>query len=351
MWKGYCRSQRRWVTPVRDAWRLGGKRRLTPSLQRKLCCTAAETGSFEKAAGLAGEWGCEISDDAVRDCVVGLGEKAAAKPLDAPCAHRAGKEDSLVIMMDGWFARHRGKDWGEKRRTPADERIRRCEIKSAVIFKIQDLAQIQKGRRALIHKHVVALPADTDPVAFGRRVQQEAVRMGPGTAAHAYVIMDGGVYLWNIYDDRFALQAAGLLDFYHASQHLQALAAELFADEAQQARKWCAGLLHGLKHHSPKRLFQTLAELVAHPPQNDPAATEAIRAANAYFQSHKDHMDYAVFAGKGLPVGSGAMESQCSQFQNRFKRTGQFWTPEAFRAFIEVVVRHQNGELASLWAA
>ncbi len=351
MWKGYCRSLGRWVTPVREVWRLCGKQQITPALQRKLCCTAAETGSFEKAARLAGEWGSEISDDTVRNCVVGLGAKAVGKPLKAPCAHRAGKKDSLVIMMDGWFARHRGGDWGKKRRQPSDERVRWCEIKSAVIFRIQDIAQIRQGRKVLIRKHVVATKADTDPVDFGRTVQREAVRMGLGAAAHAYVIMDGGVYLWNIFDDRFALRAAGLLDFYHASEHLHALAAEMFKEATVRAHKWCKGLLHSLKHHSPKLLFKTLADLLAHPPENNPTAAKAIRETDAYFQRHKDHMRYAEFARNGIPIGSGAMESQCSQYQDRFKRRGQFWTNNAFEAFIEVVVRYQNGELASLWAA
>ena len=63
-------------------------------------------------------------------------------------------------------------------------------------------------------------------------------------------------------------------------------------------------------------------------------------------------MDYPAAAGAGLPTSeAGPMESQCSQFQNRFKRRGQFWTPKGSAALLEVAVRHQNGELNSLWAA
>lgn len=351
MWKGRCESLGRWVTPVREAWHLSGKCRLTPALQRKLCCTSVETGSFEKAARLAGEWGCQISDDAIRDCVVRLGVKAVEHPLKTPCLNHAGKADSLVIMMDGWFARHRGEQWGEKRRQPLAERVRWCEIKSAVIFRVQDLAQIQKGRRALIHKHVLATKADSDPLTFGQVVHREALRMGLATAAQVYVIMDGGVYLWNIFDDRFALRAVGLLDFFHASEHLHALAAELFKEDAEQAHRWCAGLLHNIKHHPPKRFFKTLAGLLDNPPKDNPSATEAIRQANVYFQRHKEHMNYADFTKKGIPIGSGAMESQCGQFQNRFKRRGQFWTSSSFEPFIEIASRYQNHELHSLWAA
>ena len=74
--KGYSPTQKRWIVPIRRAWRLANNQRLTPSLQRKLCCTAVATGSFEKAAVLAGEWGCTISDDAIHSCVVSLGGKA-----------------------------------------------------------------------------------------------------------------------------------------------------------------------------------------------------------------------------------------------------------------------------------
>lgn len=320
-------------------------------MQRRLCCTAVETGSFEKASALAAEWGCAVSDDAIRACAVALGEKARNAPLAEPCADRAGSADVLVVMMDGWLARHRGKDWGAKRRTEGQERIHWSEIKSAVIYRLKDQAQVSPKRRALLAKHVVAAPADTDPVDFGRQVHHEACRMGLAQARLAYVVMDGGVWLWNIFADRFQVRALGTLDFYHASQHLHALAAELFPGNPSGAHRWCADILHTLKHRSPRKLFQTLADLLANPPRPDESTRNAIRSAANYFENHRDHLDYARAAKLGLPIGSGSMESQCSQFQNRFKRRGQFWMKRGFAGLLELSVRHQNGELASLWAA
>ncbi len=174
--------------------------------------------------------------------------------------------------------------------------------------------------------------------------------MGLGQAGSVYVVMDGAVWLWNLFDDRFKQCAVGTLDFYHASEHIHALANALFP-EKQDASKWCARILHSLKHHSAKKLFKTLAELVAEPPCQDQATLSAIDGTNTYFENHKDHMDYARAAKDGLPIGSGSMESQCGQFQDRFKRRGQFWSKSGFAGLLEVSVRHQNGELASLWAA
>jgi hypothetical protein len=310
-----------------------------------------ETGSFEKGAALAAAWGCTVSDDAIRSCVVALGEKARATPLASACVGQAERDDVLVIMMDGWLARHRGADWGVKRHREEQERVHWYEIKSAIIYRLRDQAHVSPKRRALLAKHVVAVPAETDPVAFGRRVEDEAYRMGLGQARRVYLVMDGGVWLWNIFQDRFQFCAVGTLDFYHASQHLHALAAALFPETKHQAHTWCASLLHALKHHSPKRLFKTLADLLANPPRKDAEMFAAIQDANTYFQAHRTHLDYPGATKAGLPIGSGSMESQCAQFQNRFKRRGQFWAKQGFAAFLELAVRYQNRELSSLWAA
>jgi len=62
-------------------------------------------------------------------------------------------------------------------------------------------------------------------------------------------------------------------------------------------------------------------------------------------------MDYAANSAMGVPIGSGSVESLCSQFQNRLKRTGQFWSKDGFSALIRLVVRQWNRELDSLWMA
>ena len=56
-------------------------------------------------------------------------------------------------------------------------------------------------------------------------------------------------------------------------------------------------------------------------------------------------MDYPRNQRLGIPIGSGAMESQCSQNQNRFKRRGQFWSDDGFASFVKAYVRYANGEL------
>ena len=176
-----------WETPVRRLWFRGEARAVTPACELALATTACETGSYEKASKVCAVWGCTASDDKVMDTVRRMGEACRPERLPEACEGAAGRRDTLIIMMDGWMVRCRGSRWGEEGRPP-EERVEWKECKSAVMFRLSDVAEVNKGRRTLVTKHVVAMPADTDPVAFGRRVHDEAVRMGLGRAARAYSV-------------------------------------------------------------------------------------------------------------------------------------------------------------------
>ncbi len=340
-----------WKCPALAYLGIRPHQRYSPDVERRMAVLAAETGSYEKASSVADAtaW-LSVSDGAVHSTIQRLDTKAGeAHPYEA-CAGAAGPQDTLIIMADGWNARHRGINWGRsKKNRKLPERIHWHEIRSAVMFRLSALLTVSGRRKAIMDKHIVAVPADTSALDFGACLHKEAVRMGLSKAKAVFFVMDGGVWLWRIYADRFEKCSKAMLDFYHLSQHLHALGAALHG-AGEKATAWCGKLLHELKHKSPKSLFKTLDQLLEDPP-SDPATQETLRTQNAYFRSHADHMDYAAHAAQGVPIGSGSVESLCSQLQNRLKRTGQFWTKKGFAALLRIIVRHCNGELDSLWLA
>lgn len=340
----------RWVSPALAHLGIKPHQRYSPDMEKRMAVLAAETGSYEKAARVADATWFTVSDDAARSLVLRLGTVAENNPPTDMRSEAATTEDTLIVMADGWNARHRGKNWGRnKKNRELPERVHWHEIRSGVIFKLSSLLAVSGKRKAIMDKHVVAVPAETSPYDFGVLLYREAVRMGLRRAKAVFFVMDGGVWLWNIYQDRFEKCSKAMLDFYHLSQHLHTLGAALHGAGSSKAASWCGRILHDLKHKSPKHLFKTLDQLLQDPPSDDPALREAIRAQNAYFRSHAAHMDYAANAALGVPIGSGPVESLCSQFQNRLKRTGQFWTKTGFAALLQVTVRHWNQELDSLW--
>jgi hypothetical protein len=343
----------RWRCPALAYLGIRSHQRYSPDVERRIAVLAAEMGSYEKASGVADTvaW-FNVSDGAIHSTLMRLDAKAGAAPPKGACAGAAGPQDTLIVMADGWNARHRGKNWGlNKKNRKLPERIHWHEIRSGVIFKLSALLAVSGKRKAIMDKHVVAVPADTSPHDFGLLLHREAVRMGLGRAKAVFFVMDGGVWLWNIYKDRFDKCSQAMLDFYHLSQHLHALGAALYGAGSEKAAAWCGKLLHDLKHKSPKSLFKTLDQLLQAPPSDDQSVRKTIREQNAYFRNHADHMDYATNDAQGIPIGSGSIESLCSQFQNRLKRTGQFWAKKGFAALLRILVRHWNGELDSLWLA
>lgn len=346
---GQCKTTGGWETPFRDRIFRGRRGALSPSLEWKVATTVCETGAFEKAAKVCGTWGCTLSDDRAMTLIRSVGDACDPKLLPKSCECAAGRDDVLIIMMDGWLARFKEPRWGD-RKAPPSERTGWHEVKSATMFRLSQVAEVSKGRRILVTKHIVAMPAETEPVDFGRRVQDEATRMGLDRAAKVYVIMDGGVYLWGIYDDRFRDVAVGQLDYYHASQHLHALAEALYPDDTQkdEREKWVGRLLKNLKVWGPKTLMVAIAEADEREIE-DKTRAETVRREAGYFRDHEKHMDYRTARKDGVPIGSGAMESQCSQNQNRFKRRGQFWSKGGFASFVAAYVWYVNDELKYLY--
>ena len=86
---------------------------LTPTLQRKLCCTAVETGSFEKSVG-ACRMKCAVSDDAIRSCYAHPRREGPPSPLSAraPRGWPRGHSYHHDGRMDGAASRQ---DWGRRR--------------------------------------------------------------------------------------------------------------------------------------------------------------------------------------------------------------------------------------------
>lgn len=59
-----------------------------------------------------------------------------------------------------------------------------------------------------------------------------------------------------------------------------------------------------------------------------------MQAERNYLDNHRDRLDYKGAQENGEPLGSGAMESTCKQYQCRFHRSGQVWSREGDEALM-----------------
>jgi hypothetical protein len=350
------------MNPMRELWGLSAHQVMTPVLEERVCFTATQTGSFEKASLVAGKWGSPVDDCTIHHHVSQAGERAQSqaqerveRALDvhtraevvAEARAAVGSQPfSLVLMLDGWMLRERGEQWGLKPPEMKAERVAWKEMKSGIVFRLDQRARTQSGRPMVLEKFYVSDRGE--PEELGRRLYAEALRRGLNQAQRVYVVADGAVWIWNLVADRFP-ETVGVLDFYHASQHLWAVAHALYGEETDEARQWAEPLLHQLSHGGEAGVLRTLEDLPALCRDIDQKRRETIQREVAYFQNHKEHIHYDQRDQEGCPKGSGAMESTCSQFQDRFKRTGQFWTRDGEEHLLALELARRNDDWDEIW--
>jgi hypothetical protein len=322
--RGYEKQTGPWISPAREAWEIDDYERKTPERQARLTHTVTAVGSSVEAEKLAATWGTPVSDGCIHQQVQKLGQKALARKLPPEPISASEPPFSLVIMMDGWMARERGRDWGAGPRKKDPQRVDWREIKSAVIYRLEQRAQKASGRGLLLEKYVVATPPETSPVDFGQPGHPEALRRGLARAQFVYLVMDGAVWLWDLAQDRFK-EAIKTLDFHPAREHLNAVAEALHGPDTRPAQAWLEGLLHQLRHGKESFVVHRLEELLESQAQRSEQTNELIVRAVNYFQEHRDPLHYRQMEKAGAPLGSGAVESLGKQLQRRHRGCGQFW--------------------------
>ena len=343
---GHCPQG--WFCPAREAWGLKPYERKTPELQARLAYTASVVGSYAQAETMAATWGTPVSDGCVHHQVQKLGQQAQCLELPTPVAARSEPPFSLVIMMDGWMARERGTDWGAGPRQKNPQRTEYKEIKSAVIYRLEQRVENARGRGLLLEKYVVATPPDTPPTEFGQQVQQEALRRGLGRAQVVYLVMDGAVWLWDLAADRFK-DTLKTLDFHHAREHLNAVAEALYGPATDSAKQWLQALLHHLRHGKESLVVSRLEDLLQSQAHRSQEARALIAREVNYFQEHREHIHYRQMEKAGAPLGSGAVESLGRQLQRRLRSCGQFWSRPGLTHLLRLSVLVKNRDATLLW--
>lgn len=342
VWRGKNPADGRWSIPIRQCWGLLAHQQLSPALEDKLAYFATVAATYEMAAKLARKAGIPIEDSTVRALVQRLGARAEAqtqqrlKTLPQQIHPQRPPSALAVIMIDGFQVRHRGPDWGKKRANKP--RVEWHEQKVGVFYH-----QAQNAAGQLSEK--VSVSWQGDAVTLGERLHWQALRHGLGRARQTVAVCDGAPWLWHLIEQRWK-QAHQVLDFYHASQHLHALAEALYPDDEPARARWVDRQCHDLRHGKEKKLLRRIAQL----PKGYGVAAETIRREKNYFQTHRQRMNYQELSERGWPIGSGPVESACAQKQCRFKRPGQFWREKGLRHLNAVIEARDLNHWDQLWA-
>jgi hypothetical protein len=268
---------------------------------------------------------------------------------------------TLVIEIDAWNIRERD-DWGQtKALRQQGKKVERWHwVYMATVFRLDHRGQTAGQRSVISQRGYVATRLGLE--ALMAQLYREALQRGLGQAQHVLVIADGAVWIWKLAKDRFP-HARQQLDLWHAEEHLWAVAHDLYGRGTPEARAWVEPLLQQTRDDQTAAVITTLAELK---PRFQEAQQKKLQTQIEYFEHNAHRMNYkqifaareAVEAGTATaeqitlanqPLGSGAIESTCRQYQCRFKRTGQFWTTAGDEALMCLETFWRNGAWHELY--
>ena len=366
---GWCRRCEDWCFPADHALGLGRSSPASPYLQ-EISALLVSKMPAEQAHLVAERLGLRLAPRTLHREAQRQGVKAQAlraqsvaeldtwqdlTQLARATQVPASQPFTLVIEIDAWNIRERD-DWGQTQalREQQQERSRWHWVYMGTVFRLDHRGQTVSTQRAFISQRgYVATRQGID--ALLPQLYREAIQRGLFQAERVLVIADGAVWIWDAAADRFK-DAVLRLDLWHADEHLWEVARDLYGQGTPEARQWIQPLLDQVRQDQTPAVIQTLTELL---PRLSLSLQDKVEKQITYFKNNENRMKYrAVLDARKAcedgsatatqiqlaqePLGSGAIESTCRQYQCRFKRTGQFWTQEGDEALMALETLWRN---------
>jgi len=326
--------------------------RLTPAVEQLTTLTGAVADSFEKGAELLAETaGIRLSESTVERTTEAAGERIAA-----------------------WLARSRGfgpkKPW-EWYRDATGQKVGYLALDATGVRQQGFHGEKADGRMAYVGMIFNPLP-DRERVfehlpkpgttmqaryvsglyplaAMGPLLRTQAVQVGLDRADVWVALCDGGSGLEDLLRTTFPLLTVVILDFFHAAEHLSALAKALHPHDEAKAKAQGSAWSRLLRDEGGDALIAVLEEWDW--PRS--ASLAAVRAEElTYFRNQRHRMDYPSYDANGWFIGSGAIESACKTVVgSRLKGSGMRWSEAGAHAVCHVraLYRSESKQWRDFW--
>jgi len=283
---------------------------------RRLICLVGTRGGYEAAAAeLEQLCGWTVSDETIRTTCMAQAQEVAtwlAEAPDLPVAFRAAA-GALEIQVDATKVNTTG-GWRD--------------------LKIGIFARRPKGKAATAAEWAArVLPAPTARLAFaaiegcdtfGERLGGWARRLWLRDPRRATVLGDGAEWIWE-QAATWLPGATGVLDIFHASEHLGAAARAIHGEGTEAARAW----LDSTREALLERGWEGLREVVDAAREqagDDVAVRSTLEETRGYFAKNKARLGYAERLTSGRSIGSGMVEGACKTgYGRRLKQTRARW--------------------------
>lgn len=238
----------------------------------------------------------------------------------------------LVVACDGAHAPTRPAGGRKTRRGPGAWR----EVKGFRLY------LLGPGDRVI---HVASWHQIGDKAELSTALGVVAARI-PRDRVRIALVADGAGWIWDVFWRHFP-EGEQILDYYHCAQHVYDTARAQYGEGTLEAQEWAEATLTRL---CLNRLGDVLGGLWRTRPRT-PAAEEAIRALSIYLAGQQDRVGYRQLRRRGLPRGSGGIESANKLICHvRLKRSGAWWLEANGNAMLRIRCAVYNGTFEQIFA-
>jgi hypothetical protein len=313
----------------------------SPALQYKVARIVALSPSFEVAQQELRREGIELDKKTVRRMAEQLGQQLLELRHRELFAWREGwlpagndfADRRVAVQIDGGRVRlreNKKRKKNSKRKSGSRQKFDTPwrEPKALIIFEFNEQGKmVKKERQPLIDGTLLGPDHLAELVAFHLH------RLGVAQAELVVFISDGARWIWDRLE--WIERRAGLdrtktvhvLDFCHAAHHIGLALSHLGYTSAVQRKRYVE--LRGLLHRS--RYDEVVSKLTKRAKQQKLAKDHKVWTEIRYLARHgsEGHLRYATFRRRGIPCGSGAIESTIRRVINlRLKSNAVYWLGE-----------------------
>jgi len=238
----------------------------------------------------------------------------------------------LVVACDGAHAPTRPAGGRKEKRGPGVWR----EAKGVRLY------LLGKDHRVV---HVASWHQIGDKAQLSEALGVVAARI-PRDRVRVALVGDGADWIWDVMLRHFP-DGEEILDYYHCAEHVHETARAQFGDGTLEAQEWAEAALTRL---CLNQLGLTVGGLRRMQPR-DAAAEESIRTLIGYLEGQRERVGYDELRRRGLPRGSGGIESANKLICHvRLKRSGAWWLEANGNAMLRIRCAIYNGTFKQIFA-
>lgn len=338
-----CPTCKAWQTPA-DGVICCGTHRITRHLGRLLCQLATLEHFTRLEQLLLDQHGLHLGHDPMMKLVHDVGGAADAERLaevqrwrEQPPQPRHWPEPEVTpqrvyVSCDGiMYCTHQTEPDPQN---PGENRLIWKQMRVGCVY--------WQDEQQRWHKQVT-WGQEEDFQSFGAALYRLACRCGYRQASEKIFAADGGEWCWTIQRQYFG-EASGVLDWYHASQHVWACGKIV---DPESPEPWSEEALKRLQEHGGEGLLQWL---LSEKTVQRGKKRQAIVALICYIQPRLDRTDYPAYRAADWQIGSGMIESTAKQLVAiRLKGPGMHWSPHGATAITALRAQNLNDNWNSFW--